>query len=345
MSLRLLELQAEDHEFQRIREQGLKKSWKEIEEVLHYQSLPHMPEIVRIKLINRHQNDLLAGHFGIDKTRELIAQKYYWPTFCCNIKAYVIGYNVYLASKLVRYKTYNDLQYLPVLTHRWKDLSMDFVTGLPVSTNWKDETYDTILVIVDWLTKMVHYELVKVTIDAPALAEVIIKVVVRHHGSPDSIVSDRGLVFISKFWSSLCYFLGIKRKLFIAFQLQIDGQTKRRYSIMEAYLQVFINFEQDDWVRLLPMAEFAYNNAKNASTSYTPFKLNCGYYPRVSYKKDINLRPRSKSVDKLVTELRELMAVCNKNLQHVQELQKQYHNKHAKPRNYAPDEKVWLNSK
>ena len=57
---------------------------------------------------------------------------------------------------------------------------------------------------------------------------------------------------------------------------------------MEAYLRAFFNFEQNDWVRLLLMAEFAYNNAKNASTGYTPFKLNCGYYPWVSYKEDLN---------------------------------------------------------
>ncbi len=87
---------------------------------------------------------------------------------------------------------------------------MDFVTGLPVSTNRKGEIYDSILVIVDRLTKMVHYEPVKVTIDALGLAEVIIEAVVRHHGLSDSIVSDRSSVFTSKFWSSLCYFLGIK---------------------------------------------------------------------------------------------------------------------------------------
>ncbi len=100
---------------------------------------------------------------------------------------------------------------------------MDFVTGLPVSTNWKGETYDSILVIVDQLTKMVYYEPVKVTIDAPALAKVIIEAVVRHHGLPDSIVSDRGSVFTSKFWSSLCHFLGIKQILSIVFHSQTDG--------------------------------------------------------------------------------------------------------------------------
>lgn len=113
---------------------------------------------------------------------------------------------------------------------------MDFVMGLPVSTNLKGETYDSILVIVNWLTKMVHYEPVKITSDAPGLAEVIIDVVVKHHGLPDSIVSDRGSIFTSKFWSSLCYFLGIKKRLSTTFHPQTDGQNKRQNSTMEAYL-------------------------------------------------------------------------------------------------------------
>ena len=113
---------------------------------------------------------------------------------------------------------------------------MNFVTGLPLSADWKGDSYDSILVIVDQLTKMVHYEPVKVTIDAPGLAEVILDVVVCHHGLPDSIVTDRGSLFTSKFWSSLCYFLGIKQKLSTAFHPQTDGQTERQNSTMEAYL-------------------------------------------------------------------------------------------------------------
>ena len=94
---------------------------------------------------------------------------------------------------------------------------MNFVTGLPVSIDRKRDSYDSILVIVDRLTKMVHYEPVKITLNAPGLAEVIIDMVVRHHGLPDSIVTDQSFLFNSKFWSSLYYFLGIKRRLFIAF--------------------------------------------------------------------------------------------------------------------------------
>ena len=190
-----------------------------------------------------------------------------------------------------------------------------------------------------------HYELVKVTIDAPGLAKVIIDMVVWHHGLLDSIVTNRGSFFTSKFWSSLCYFLGVKRKLSTAFHPQIDGQTKRQNSTMKAYLRAFINFEQNNWVRLLSMAEFVYNNAKNVSTGHTPFELNCGYHPRMSYKENIDPRSQSKSAEELSAELRKLMIICWENLHHAQELQKQDYDKRVKPQSYAPGNKVWLNSK
>ena len=222
---------------------------------------------------------------------------------------------------------------------------MDFMTGLPVSTDWKGKNYDSILVIVDRLTKMVYYKPVKITINAPGLAEVIIDIVVRHHGLPDSIITDRGSLFTSKFWSSLCYFLGIKRRLSTAFHPQTNGQTKRQNSTMEAYLRAFVNWKQNDWARLLPMAEFAYNNAKNASTGHTPFELNYSFHPRVFFEDDVDPRSRSRSANELAKELRELIEICQQNLFHAQELQKRTHNKSVKPRSYAPGEKVWLNSK
>ena len=123
---------------------------------------------------------------------------------------------------------------------------MDFVTGLPISTDWKGDNYDSILVIIDQLTKMVYYKPVKVTIDAPGQTEVIIDVVVHHHEVLKSIVIDRGLLFTSKFWSLLCYFLGIKKKLSTAFHPLIDGQTERQNSTIEAYLRAFVNWEQND---------------------------------------------------------------------------------------------------
>ena len=185
--------------------------------MLQYRGLLYIPAIIQSELISRHHDDPLAGNFGINKTQELIAKKYYWPTPCRDFEAYVKGCDVCLASKAIRHKPYRNLQALSVPTHKWKDLSMDFVTGLSVSTDWKGESYDSILVIVVRLTKMVHYDPMIITIDASGLAEVIIDVMVRHHSLLDSIITDRGSLFMSKFWSSLCYFLGIKRKLSMAF--------------------------------------------------------------------------------------------------------------------------------
>ena len=125
---------------------------------------------------------------------------------------------------------------------------------------------------------MVYYVSVQVIIDAPSLVEVIIDVVVRHYGLSDSIITNQELLFTSKFWLLLCYFLDIKQKLSTAFYPQIDDQIVRQNSSIEVYLWVFVNFKQNDCAWLLLIAEFTYNNAKNASTCYMPFEFNCGYH-------------------------------------------------------------------
>ena len=160
-----------------------------------------------------------------------------------------------------------------------------------MSADWKSDSYDSILVIVDQLTKMVHYKPVKVTIDTSGLVEVILDVVVWHHGLSDLIVTNKGLFFTSYFWLLFCYFLEIKRRLFTTFYPQTKGQTKWQKSTMKAYLWAFVKFKQNDWTRFLPMAKFAYNNAKNASIGHMPFKLNYNYHLRILYEEDAD--PRS----------------------------------------------------
>ena len=184
--LRLHELQEEDSQAQKIRAE--KSEGREDTGVLHHQGLPYELEIVRTELISRHRDDPLTGHFGIERRRELIARKCYWGTLCRNDEAYVKGWSVCLSSKDVRHKPCGDPPLLPIRTHRWKDLSMDFVTGFPVYTDWKGDRYDLILVLVDRLQKRYTMSRCKSRIiTAPALAEVILDVAVRHRGLPDSI--------------------------------------------------------------------------------------------------------------------------------------------------------------
>ena len=85
--------------------------------MLRYQGLPFVPEAIPIELIRRDYNDPLIGHFGITKTKELISQKYYLPSFRKDVEAYVKGCDIYLALKVVRHKHYRDLQLLPIPTY------------------------------------------------------------------------------------------------------------------------------------------------------------------------------------------------------------------------------------
>ncbi len=80
MKIRLPKLQDDDKEAMKLRSEGLPEDWEDIEQVLHYQGLLYVPKVICSELISRHHDNPLAGHFGIEKTRELIARKYYWPT-------------------------------------------------------------------------------------------------------------------------------------------------------------------------------------------------------------------------------------------------------------------------
>lgn len=115
------------------------------------------------------------------------------------------------------------------------------MTGLPISTGCKSDRYNSILIIINRLIEVVYSKLIKFTIDAPRLAQVIIDVIICHHEVPESIVTNRGLLFTSKFWFSSCYFLGMKKKLFTAFYPQIDSETEKKNSTMEAFLGIFVN--------------------------------------------------------------------------------------------------------
>lgn len=98
-----------------------------------------------------------------------------------------IGCNICLALKLIQYKLYSNFQLLLISTYRWKDFLRNFIIGLPISIDWKDNNYDPILVIIDRQKKIIYYGLVKVTINASGLAKVILEIVVWYHGLFNSV--------------------------------------------------------------------------------------------------------------------------------------------------------------
>ena len=109
MNLRLSELQDNNEEAKVLRAEGLLEGWEDVEGVHQYQGLPYVPEIIRSEVISRHHNDLLARHFSIDKTRELLGRKYYWPSLRRDVESYIRRCDICLTSKAVCHKPYRDL--------------------------------------------------------------------------------------------------------------------------------------------------------------------------------------------------------------------------------------------
>ena len=154
---------------------------------------------------------------------------------------------------------------------------MDFITDLP-----RVNDHDTVLVVVDWFSKMAQFVPCSKTISGEDTVERFLKNVFRLHSFPEDVTSDRGLQFISCFWRRLLQSFGTSVNVSSAHHPQTDGQTERVNQIFVEDLRCAVSYQQDDGVDFLVMAEFAYNNSIHASTKVSPFFANYGFHPRFS---------------------------------------------------------------
>ncbi|RYN56960.1 hypothetical protein AA0117_g13232 [Alternaria alternata] len=141
-------------------------------------------------------------------------------------------------------------------------------------------TFDAILVLVDRFSKYVRYLPVAKTITAQGVADILLRQCFLKMGPPDTLVSDRGSVFTSQFWSDICFHLKINHRLSTAFHPQTDGQTERQNQELETYLRIYMGYRQDDWVGLLPYAEYAYNSKKHSAHGQSPIRVAFGTNPK-----------------------------------------------------------------
>lgn len=246
---------------------------------LLYEGRLYVPDTqdLRLLLTQAHHDHALAGHPGVRKTIQLLRRRYWWPGMQDFVTNFILSCDQCKRAKATRHKPYGHLRFLPIPNRPWSSISMDFIEGLPDSRG-----FDCILVIVDRLTKMSLFIPTRKTLDTPDLANLFLTHVFSKHGTPSDIVSDRGKHFVSRFWSSLCSLLGIKSNLSTAYHPETDGQTERINQILEQYLRIYINYQQDDWADLLPLAEFAYNNTTHSATGVSPFFANKGYHPAIT---------------------------------------------------------------
>jgi hypothetical protein len=237
--------------------------------------VPHDEELKYLILYEAHDT-ALSGHLGREKTYSSVSQTYWWPKLYKWVSTYVRTCETCQRVKPSAHAT-APLASLPVPTGCWESMSMDFVFGLP-----KDSDGNTgIVVFVDRLSKMAHLAAVPDSIDAEGTAKLFIDRVFRQHGLPVAIVSDRDPRFTGKFWKSIFKVLGTRLDMSTADHPQTDGQTERVNRVIGDILRSICADTPKRWSSMLPVVEFALNNAVHASTGYTPFYVNGLTHPRV----------------------------------------------------------------
>jgi hypothetical protein len=164
------------------------------------------------------------------------------------------------------------LQPLPIPEGVWRDLSMDFVEGPP-----KSQGYSVILVVVDRLTKYAHFLAIKHPYTAATIAQTFMDNVVKLHGLPQSIVTDRNTIFVSSFWKELFKLYQVNLKLSLAYHPQTDRQTERVNQCVEMFLRCAVQDSPTTWKAWLSLAELWYNSSYHSSIGCSPFKALYGY--------------------------------------------------------------------
>ncbi|GJP64510.1 hypothetical protein CLOP_g21488 [Closterium sp. NIES-67] len=174
-------------------------------------------------------------------------------------------------DKILSPKPARLVQPLEPPTKPWPHVSMDFVTGLPAGASQND----SVLMVVDRLTKMAHFTPCRMTITSEQTAKLFISTVVRLHEIPKAIVSDRDPRFTSNFWTKMWEQYGTRLHLSTTYHPQADGQTERTNQTMEQLIRI-ICIDPTQWEDSLPLIEFAYNNAPLSTTAQSPFYPNYG---------------------------------------------------------------------
>jgi hypothetical protein len=318
--------------------------WSIENDLLRYEGKLYIPRVesLRQELLRRSHNDPLSGHFGQDKTKELLRRHYYWPELSRDVDEYVLKCGICQRTKPRRHKPYGLLKSLPEPTAPWKDITMDFITDLPPSKRGR-LVYDSILVIVDRKVKMGLYVPTTKKCDAEELARILLEYVVARFGAPNSVISDRGPIFTSEYWSELCFITNIAKRLSTAFHPQTDGQTERQNQTLIHWLRCFVDEQQTNWASLLPMAEFAYNNSYQASIGTTPFRALYGYDPTIEINVDEN--GKFPSLHERWSKMEEIRKKATDEWKRVQERQKKYVNKNRKELILGVNQLVLLNTK
>uniref|UniRef100_A0A2N9GSB9 Integrase catalytic domain-containing protein n=2 Tax=Fagus sylvatica TaxID=28930 RepID=A0A2N9GSB9_FAGSY len=229
--------------------------------------VPNDPDL-KEEILSEAHNTGYTVHPGGTKMYRDLKGTFWWNNMKREIAGYVARCLVCQQVKIEHQRPGGLLQSLPIPEWKWEHISMDFVTGFPRTPSGND----SIWVIVDRLTKSAHFLAIKVGLSLERLAKLYVDEIVRLHGVPVTIVSDRDRRFVSQFWKKLHMAMGTNLNFSTAFHPQTDGQSERTIQILEDMLRACAIDFKGSWEGHLPLVEFAYNNSYQASIQMAPYE-------------------------------------------------------------------------
>jgi len=276
-----------------------------------------------------------AGHEGVQKTLHRLRASFYNPHINKLVRDFVLSCSTCQRNKSEHLHPAGLLQPLPVPSAIWQD-AMDFVEGFP-----KVGGKSVVLTVVDRLSKYAHFIALGHPYSATSVARAFFDQVVRLHGIPCSIVSDRDPVFTSAFWTELFQLAGVKLHLSSAFHPQMDGQSEVTNRILGVYLRCLASDRPRSWLRWLPWTEFCYNSSYQTALRATLFEVVYGRPPptMASYQAGV---ARVTALDKQLVERDTFLAQIRERLLHAQDYMKQHYDTAHRDVIFAPDDWAWL---
>ncbi|GJY91235.1 putative reverse transcriptase domain-containing protein, partial [Tanacetum coccineum] len=273
-------------------------------------------------------------HSGSDKMYQDMKKLYWWPNIKANIATYVSKCLTYAKVKAEHQRPSGLLVQPEIPQWKWDNITMDFVTKLPKSS----QGYDTIWVIVDRLTKSVIFVPMRETDPLEKLERMYLKEVVTRHGIPISIIYDRDPRFASHFWRSLQKALGTSLVMSTAYHPETNEQSKRTIQTLEDMLRVYVIDFGKGWVNHLPLVKFSYNNSYQAGIKATPFEALYGRKCRspVCWAEVGEVHPE------IVQETIEKIVQIKQRIQAARDRQKSYAYLKCKPMEFQIGDKVML---